>query len=125
MPVAERLRVDEDDEVELEALRQLRGQRPDAGRRPERRIADDAGDPLGVLGEPGVEDRVQLRHGPVHDGDAAAADRRRHVGVRQRRPDHRLGLRHDLLRRPVVDAERRQRRSGRTRPAPAAPATTP
>ena len=33
---AERLRVDEDDQVELEPLRQLRGQRPDAGRRRER-----------------------------------------------------------------------------------------
>ena len=47
--LAERLWVDEDDQVELEPLRQLRGQRPDAGRRGERGIADDAGDPVGVL----------------------------------------------------------------------------
>src|SRR3954470_602654 len=33
---AERLWVDQDDQVELEPLRQLRGQRPDAGRPPER-----------------------------------------------------------------------------------------
>ena len=48
---AEGLRVDEDDEVELEALRVFGGQRPDAGRRPERAAfdltgADDAGDPV-------------------------------------------------------------------------------
>src|SRR6185312_9546040 len=55
---AERLRVDEDDQVEFEPLRQLRGQRPDAGRAPERGIADDAGNPFGVCGEPGAEDRA-------------------------------------------------------------------
>jgi hypothetical protein len=38
--LAERLWVDEDDQVELESLRQLRGQRPDAGRRPERASLD-------------------------------------------------------------------------------------
>src|SRR5450631_343101 len=58
---AERLRVDEDDQVELEPLRQLRGQRPDAGGRPERGTADDAGDPVAVRGEPGAEDRAQIR----------------------------------------------------------------
>ena len=64
--VAERVRVDQDDQVELEALRQLGSQRPDARRRRERVAvdladADDAGDALGVLGEPGVEDRVAGR----------------------------------------------------------------
>src|SRR5262252_7759945 len=58
--LAERLWVDEDDQVELEPLRQLRSQRPDAGRRPERGIADDAGDPFGMRGEPGAEDRAQI-----------------------------------------------------------------
>src|SRR5438132_6030373 len=67
--VAKRLRVDEDDQVELEPLRQLRGQRPDAGRRPETGIADDARDSLGVRGEPVAEYRVPLGNGPVHDGD--------------------------------------------------------
>jgi len=38
---AERLRVDQDDQVELQALRRFRGQRPDTGRRRrERGIAD-------------------------------------------------------------------------------------
>ena len=41
----------------------------------------------------------------MHDGDAAAADGGRHVGVREHGPDDRLGLRHDLFRRPVVDAQ--------------------
>src|SRR5216684_2848289 len=59
--LAERLWVDEDDQVELETLRQFRGQRPDAGRRPERGIADDADDPVGMRREPGVEDRAQIR----------------------------------------------------------------
>src|SRR5260370_24673814 len=58
--LAERLWVDEDDQVELEPLRQLRGQRPDAGRCPERGIAHDAGDPVGMGGEPVVADRAQL-----------------------------------------------------------------
>src|SRR3954447_646009 len=53
---AERLWVDQDDQVELEPPRQLRGQRPDAGRRrPERGLADDAGDPRGMRGEPRVD----------------------------------------------------------------------
>ena len=86
--------------------------------------ADDAGDPVGVRGEPGVEDRAQVRGGSVHDGDAAAADGGRHVGVREHGPDDRLGLGHDLLRRPVVDAQRGERRPGRARPARAVPATT-
>src|SRR5437868_445941 len=73
---AERLRVDEDDQVELEPLRQLRGQRPDTGCRPDSarldwRIADDAGDPVGMRGEPGVEDRAQIRSRSVYDGEAA------------------------------------------------------
>src|ERR1017187_3309789 len=85
---AERFWVDEDDQVELEPLRQLRGQRPDAGRRPgsvfqERGIADDAGDPVGMRGEPGAEDRAQIRNRSVYDGDVAAADGGRHVGVRE------------------------------------------
>src|SRR5258705_13156865 len=75
--LAERLWVDEDDQVELEPLRQLRGQRPDSGRPPERAILnaigpDDAGDPVGMRGEPGVEDRAQLRNRSVDDGDVAA-----------------------------------------------------
>src|SRR5207253_7995997 len=84
---AERLWVDEDDQVELEPLRQLRGQRPDAGCRPERGIADDAGDPGGMHGEPGVEDRAQIRSSSVYDGGVAAADGGRHVGVREHGPD--------------------------------------
>jgi hypothetical protein len=67
--LAERLWVDEDDQVELEPLRQLRSQRPDAGRRPERGIADDAGNPVGMRGEPGVEDRAQISSRSVLDGD--------------------------------------------------------
>ena len=72
--LAERLWVDEDDQVELEPLRQLRGQRPDAGRRPERASfnatsADDAGDPVGMRVEPAVEDRVQIRDRTMDDGD--------------------------------------------------------
>src|SRR5664280_189733 len=70
--VAERRWVDEDDQVELESLRQLRGQRPDAGRRPERGIADDAAGPVRMRGEPGVEDRAQFRNRSEYDGDAAA-----------------------------------------------------
>ena len=61
-----------------------------------------------VVGEPGVEDRPEVRGGAVQDGDAAAADRRRHVGVGQHRADDGLRLGHDLDRRPVVDAERCQ-----------------
>ena len=40
--------------------------------------------------------------------DAGAADRGRHVGVGDRGPDDRLGLGHDLFRRPVVDGQRRE-----------------
>src|SRR5260370_17372250 len=69
---SECLWVDEDDQVELEPLRQLRGQRHDSGRRPERGIADDAGDPVGMSGEPRPEDRAQIRSGSAYDGDAAA-----------------------------------------------------
>ena len=57
---AERLRVDEDDQVELQTLRQLRGQRPDPGVAANVGVADDAGDALGVLGEPGLEDRSEI-----------------------------------------------------------------
>ena len=42
---------------------------------------------------------------PCYDGDAGAADGGRHVGVREHGPDDRLGFRHDLFRRPVVDAQ--------------------
>ena len=63
--VTERLRVDEDDQVELESLRQLRGQRPKARGLELAKVevtgAIDAGDPLCLLGEPGVEDRVEVR----------------------------------------------------------------
>src|SRR2546429_8941776 len=45
------------------------------------------------------------RSGSVYDGDIAAADGGRHVGVREHGPDDRLGFRHDLFRRPVVDAQ--------------------
>src|ERR1043165_4355284 len=48
---AEILRIDDDDQVELEALRQFGGQRPDPRRGGERGVADDAGDPVGVRGE--------------------------------------------------------------------------
>ena len=93
--LAERLWVDEYDQVELEALAQLRGQRPDAWpfskHGPERPAfdvtsADDAGDPVSMRGEPGVEDRAQIRSGSVYDGDVAAADGGRHVGVREHGP---------------------------------------
>ena len=66
--------------------------------------------------------------GAVQHRDAAAADRRRHVGVGERRPDHRLGLGHDLLRRAVVDGQRGHRdrrrrpiRSQALRPGPVKP----
>src|SRR5258708_39281281 len=75
----ERLRVYEDDQVELEALRRFRGQRPDAGRRPERGIADDAGGPVSMRGDPCVQDRAQIRSRPMYDGDAGAADGGRHI----------------------------------------------
>ena len=71
----------------------------------ERGIADDAGDPVGMRGEPGVEDRAQIRSRSSCDGDAGAADGGRHVGVREHGPDDRLGFRHDLFRRPVVDVQ--------------------
>jgi hypothetical protein len=105
--LAERLRVDEDDQIELEPLAQLRDQRPDAGPRTERANvsgtrADDAGDPVGMRGEPGVEDRAQIRPGPVYDGDAVAPDGHPHVGVPENGPDDRLGFRHDLCRRPGI-----------------------
>ena len=100
---AEALRIDQDDEVELKALRQLRREREHAVRGRVRGIADDAGDSFGVLGLPGLDDRVQLGDIPVSHRQIGAADRGRHVGVRQHGADHRLGLRHDLLRRPVVD----------------------
>ena len=102
----ERPWVDEDNQVKLEPLRQLRGQRLDAGRRPGRGIADDTGDSVGMRVEPAVEDRVQIRDRTMDDGDVVAADRGRHVGVREHGPDDRLGFRHDLFRRPVVDAQR-------------------
>src|SRR3954454_24571312 len=38
----ERLGIDEDDQIELEPLRQLRGQQPDAGRRRQRFLVDGA-----------------------------------------------------------------------------------
>src|SRR5437868_10246100 len=84
--------------------------RPDAGGRPERAVcgvtrANNAGDPVGMRGKPGVEDRAQVRSSSVYDGDVAAADGGRHVGVREYGPDDRLGFGHDLLRRPVVDTE--------------------
>ncbi len=109
MPVAEALRVDQDDEVELESLRQLRGQRPHARASP-----GSAGSPMTqaipsawAASQPS---RIELSSGaePCATGSAAAADRGRHVGVREHRPDDRLGLGHDLRRRPVVDAQRGQ-----------------
>ena len=63
--------------------------------------------PSACVGEPGVDHRVQVLDPAVHHGHVAAADRRRHVGVRQRGADHRLGLGHHLLRRPVADREGR------------------
>ena len=108
MPVPNDIRVDEDDEVELEALRQLRCQRLDAGRGPERRVTDDTGDPLAVLLQPGVQQPVQSRSGPVHHGDAVAADRDRHIGVREHSADDRLRRHHHFVWRPVVDAQGRQ-----------------
>ena len=44
----------------------------------------------------------------MDNGDTAATDGDRHIGVREHGPDDRLGFRHDLLRRPVVDAQRGQ-----------------
>src|SRR5512146_2741668 len=77
--LAERVGFDEDHQVELEALRQLGCQRADARARPERVAvevadADDTGDAVRVPGEPRVEDRGQVRHAAVGDGDAGAAD---------------------------------------------------
>ncbi len=112
----EALRVDEHDQVELEALDQLRGERADPRPGREAGIADHAGDPVGVGGEPPVDDGVQVGHGTVHHGDVTATDRGRHVGVRQHGADHRLGLGHHLLRRPVVDGEARQRHALQTDP---------
>src|SRR5580704_10842420 len=103
---AERFWVDEDDQVELEPLRQFRGQRLDAGCRPDRGIADDAGDAVSMRSEPITDDRAQVRSRCVCDGHAGAADGGRHVCVREHPPDDRLGLRHDLFWRPVVDAQR-------------------
>ena len=51
---------------------------------------------------------TQIRGRSVDDGDAGAADGDRHVGVRERGPDDRLGFGHDLFRCPVVDAQRGQ-----------------
>ena len=111
--VAERVRVDQDDQVELEALRQLRGQRPDA-RRAGSASPSNSPTPM-TQAIPSAcsasqASRIESRSdvGSVHDGYAGAADRGRHVGVREHGPDDRLGLRHDLFRRPVVDAQRRQ-----------------
>ncbi len=56
-----------------------------------------------------VEDRAQVRDAAVDDGDAGKADGYRHAGVWSTRPDDRLGLRHDLPRRTVVDAQRGRR----------------
>ena len=102
---SKRVWVDEDDEVELKALRELWGQRPDPGRRRERGVADDSGDAVAMCLEPGVEDRAQVGCQSVDYGDTGAADGGRHVGFREHGPDDRLGFRHDLFRRPVVDAQ--------------------
>src|SRR5690606_30216299 len=100
------LRVDEADQVEREAFGQLRGQGEDAvGRGPVRAGADDAGGAYGQDRDPGVQGVVQVGGAAVSDGDARAADGGRHVGVREHGADDRLRLRHDLLRRAVVDGE--------------------
>src|SRR5262245_46524960 len=103
--VAERFRVDEDDQIELEPLRQFRGKRSNARRRPERGITDHTSDSVGVRSEPSVENSVPFRGRSVYDGDAAGADGGRHVGIREHGADDWFGRCHDLRRRPVIDAE--------------------
>ena len=105
--VPEAVGVDEHHEVELEALDQLGRERADATAPPlvesgalatvRRPVAlDDHRRALGVLGQPVLDDRVTLGDGRVEHGDPALADRRRHVGLGERRTDHRLGLGHHL-----------------------------
>ena len=64
---------------------------------------EDNGDPVGMLGQPGVEDRTQVRHGSVHDGGAAASSR------------HRAGRATSLAQIPPAQARqpRLERESGR------------
>ena len=78
MPVAERLGVDEHDEVELEPLGQLRARATGRAASPGTRGSPmTQAMPVGVRGEPGVEDASRRSDGgPVQDRDAAAADRR-------------------------------------------------
>src|SRR4029450_9039331 len=64
---SDRVRVDKDDEVELEALRVFGGQPTDPRRCRDRAIltampADDAGDAFAVCGQPRVEDGTQVGH---------------------------------------------------------------
>jgi hypothetical protein len=57
---SERLRVDDDDEVELEPFRQLGAQRPNPRCRVKGRIANDTSDAVDMFGLPGIEDRVEV-----------------------------------------------------------------
>ncbi len=100
------LRVHEHHEVELEPLGEGGGQRADPVGAGVGGVADHAADPVRMRGLPVGHDLLQVGDAAVDDGESAAADRDRHVGVGQRGPDHRLGLGHHLRRGPVVDAER-------------------
>src|SRR5690348_8975231 len=102
---AEAFWVDEDDEVELKALRHLRRQRAHTRRRRECGIAYDAGDSLGVLREPALHDRAEIRRRTVHDRNTGSANGRRHVGVWQGCTNYWLGFSHHLGRCAVVDAQ--------------------
>lgn len=104
--VAEPLRVDQHDEVELQPL----GGHGRQGTHPrtvgEARVADDAGRALVVGREPLGDQGVPLRDRPVQHL-AAGTDGGGHVDVRQHRPDDRLRRGHDRLGGAVVDGQRR------------------
>ena len=111
--VVDRDVVDDDDKVELQPLRQLGRQPPNTRIRPGRAdfgvSADHADDAVLMHGKPGVQDRLQIQHRSVNDGNAIAANGGGHVGVRDHRPDHRLRFCHDLRlrRRAVIDVQPR------------------
>ena len=94
---AERVGIDEDDQVELEPLRPVRGQRPDAERRPERRVADDAGDSVGTARRARWRESnpAPKRHCVRREDQCCGSTS--HVGVRKDGPDDRFGFRHHLF----------------------------
>ena len=106
--LAERLGVDEHDEVELEALAQLGGQGADAIGCRVAGLAHDTGDPVGVGVEPGLDDGREVDRRAVTHRDAGPPDRGGDVGIGQGGTDDRFGLDHDLLGGAVVDRQRGQ-----------------